>query len=119
MLPPARKPIRGTGRAHLQAFGKDAIFSELSFTYPLKLISPKILGEDVPPVAIAYILSYGGGLISSDRIDISFEVGPRAILMLLTQVSNKRSSGAIYIESNLPEGIDKGLSRQRRGSNPS
>lgn len=81
---PRRKSIHGTGRAVLRAFGRDAVFSELSYTYPLKLVSPKI--ADAKPVAIAYILSYGGGLISGDEIDITFEVAAGAVLLLLTQV---------------------------------
>lgn len=87
-IAPVRKSVHGCGRAELHAFGKHAVFSELSFTYPLKLMSPTIASDAERCVGIAYILSYGGGLISSDRIEVSFNVGPSAILMLLTQVTS-------------------------------
>ncbi|KAG8873948.1 hypothetical protein FRB97_006336 [Tulasnella sp. 331] len=85
---PRRQSIHGSGRAVLKAFGRDASFSELSFTYPLKLISPKITTYDVP-IAIVYILSYGGGLISGDRIDLEIDVEEKAVLLVLTQGSTK------------------------------
>ncbi|KAG8905561.1 hypothetical protein FRB99_008666 [Tulasnella sp. 403] len=89
MALPRRRSIHGSGRAVLQALGRDAVFSELSYTYPLKLVSPKIDAQN--PVAIAYILSYGGGLISGDQIDITFEIGSGAVLQLLTQVNLRLS----------------------------
>ncbi|KAG8952031.1 hypothetical protein FRC04_005364 [Tulasnella sp. 424] len=85
--PPLRKAIHGRGQATLEAFGRDAVFSVLSFTYPLKLISPKITAAN--PVAIAYVLSYGGGLISGDQIDLNVETRKEATLILLTQGSTK------------------------------
>lgn len=83
-VPPLRKAMHGRGQATLEAFGRDAVFSDLSFTYPLKLISPKIPAPN--PVAIAYVLSYGGGLISGDQIDLNVETRKEATLILLTQV---------------------------------
>ncbi|KAG8964248.1 hypothetical protein FRC00_003127 [Tulasnella sp. 408] len=86
-VPPLRKAMHGRGQATLEAFGRDAVFSDLSFTYPLKLISPKIPAPN--PVAIAYVLSYGGGLISGDQIDLNVETRKEATLILLTQGSTK------------------------------
>ncbi|KAJ7492742.1 urease accessory protein UreD, partial [Mycena latifolia] len=57
-------------------------FSELSSTYPLKLLSPRIHG---PGLAVAYIISYGGGLVSGDNVHLSVDVGSGAILVLLSQ----------------------------------
>lgn len=74
----------GKGKAVLHAFGKETSFSELSYTYPLKLLSPK-LPSDGNPVSIVYILSYGGGLVPGDMLDLEIEVGAGASLMLLTQ----------------------------------
>lgn len=44
--------------------------------YPLKLISPSNLfaGRGEVPTAIAYVLSYGGGLVGGDRSAGSFLV---------------------------------------------
>jgi urease accessory protein len=58
-------------------------FSQLSSTYPLKLLSPRS-SED--SVAIVYVLSYGGGLVGGDEIELEVGVREGASLMLLSQV---------------------------------
>ena len=73
----------GKGRIALELHGNHAVFTKLSYRYPLKLLSPSILS---PGVALAYILSYGGGLIGGDRVNIDVEVFSKATLLLLTQV---------------------------------
>lgn len=78
------KWAHGKGKAALHAFGKEASFSELSYTYPLKLLSPR-LPSNGNPVSILYILSYGGGLVPGDKIDLEIDVGAGASLLLLTQ----------------------------------
>lgn len=79
MAAPLRKAQQGRGRAHVHAFGLEAHFSELSFMYPLKLISPSNLfaGRGEVPTAIAYVLSYGGGLVGGDRSAGSFLIARR------------------------------------------
>jgi urease accessory protein len=65
----------------------EAVFSELSYRYPLKLLSPRTNpAPNCVPIAIAYILSYGGGLVSGDQIELDVDVGSNSALMLLTQV---------------------------------
>ncbi|PVG04526.1 UreD-domain-containing protein [Serendipita vermifera] len=90
---PLRKAVHGKGRAELRVFGDNAHFSELSYTYPLKLLSPRSTtaasNEAAQRVAILYSLSYGGGLISGDRIELSLDVKEAAKLVLLTQGSTK------------------------------
>ncbi|KAG9098880.1 hypothetical protein FRC06_005873 [Ceratobasidium sp. 370] len=86
---PHRKAQRGTGKAHVHTFGGQAHFSELSYTYPLKLLSPDISSHGEIPTGIAYVLSYGGGLVSGDRIDLSVQVEEGAGLVFLTQGSTK------------------------------
>ncbi|KAF8414700.1 hypothetical protein L210DRAFT_3590865 [Boletus edulis BED1] len=54
--------------------GPSVVFTELSATYPLKLLSPK-LAQDA--VAIVYVLSYGG--------DVNVKDGCK--LVLLSQVT--------------------------------
>jgi hypothetical protein len=87
---PLRKAVHGKGRAELRVFGDNAHFSDLSYTYPLKLLSPRSTtaaqNEAAQRVAILYSLSYGGGLISGDRIELSLDVKEAAKLLLLTQV---------------------------------
>ena len=51
----------GCGRITASLHGHSVVLSELSSAYPLKIISPRVLSR--PDVAIAYILSYGGGLV--------------------------------------------------------
>lgn len=74
----------GVGRIACQLHGaSNVVFSELSSTYPLKLLSPRTLND----VAIVYILTYGGGLVGGDLINLSVAVGSKSTLVLLTQVS--------------------------------
>jgi urease accessory protein len=73
----------GGGRVTVRSHGPSVSFSELSATYPLKLLSPRVALDGV---AIAYILSYGGGLVGGDSIKLEVDVGPGSILLLLSQV---------------------------------
>ena len=58
-------------------------FVQLSCTYPLKLLSPRSKEDSV---AIVYVLSYGGGLVGGDEVELEVEVKEAASLMLLSQV---------------------------------
>ncbi|KAF9518243.1 hypothetical protein BS47DRAFT_1325545 [Hydnum rufescens UP504] len=108
MLVP-RQAAHGKGRAVLHASGTEAIFSELSYQYPLKLLSPDTHADI--PLAIAYILSYGGGLVSGDRIELDVDVGLHSMLMLLTQGSTKvfktRSRGSHVSTSSISNASGK------------
>ncbi|KDQ63398.1 hypothetical protein JAAARDRAFT_377342 [Jaapia argillacea MUCL 33604] len=81
-----RKIDAGAGRIVLGLHGSSAVFSELSYTYPLKLLSPRIAHQGV---GVIYNLTYGGGLVGGDHIYLSIEVEHGAILVLLTQGSTK------------------------------
>ncbi|KAF8213173.1 UreD urease accessory protein-domain-containing protein [Mycena galopus ATCC 62051] len=74
----------GRGRISLEVHGDQAVFSELSSTYPLKLLSPR-----THRVGLVYLITYGGGLVSGDQVSLSVEVGSRANLVLLSQGSTK------------------------------
>ncbi|KAJ6621609.1 UreD urease accessory protein-domain-containing protein [Mycena sp. CBHHK59/15] len=76
----------GHGRISLGLHGSDAVFAELSSTYPLKLLSPRIGRAGL---AVAYMITYGGGLVSGDFIGLSVDVGSGAVLVLLSQGSTK------------------------------
>ncbi|KAJ1020394.1 hypothetical protein NDA13_005713 [Ustilago tritici] len=88
-----------------------AVFTCLSFTFPLKLISPLISarnasldilnrtplnlsppstrGSECKAPSVMYILGYGGGLVSGDSVDLDVDVGSGCSLLILTQGSTK------------------------------
>ncbi|KAF9022979.1 hypothetical protein BDZ89DRAFT_1070340 [Hymenopellis radicata] len=67
----------GTGRIVVSSHGSRATFSELSSTYPLKLLSPRAFDDSV---ALVYLLTYGGGLVSGDQVNLSVQVASSAKL---------------------------------------
>jgi len=82
-----QKIAPGAGRISVQnEHSRGHVFSELSCTYPLKLLSPK---TEQDRLAIVYIMTYGGGLVGGDSISLSVEVGPGSTLILLSQGSTK------------------------------
>jgi urease accessory protein len=68
----------------LRRHGSTAIFSELSSTYPVKLLSPRIGQEGV---AVVYLMTYGGGLVGGDYVEVAIDVGESSVLVLLSQVN--------------------------------
>ncbi|KAH9837058.1 UreD-domain-containing protein [Rhodofomes roseus] len=76
----------GTGRIVLRKHGSEATFSELSYVYPLKLLSPRLSPQNANAV---YVLTYGGGLVGGDRVELSVVVDAGAALVMLTQGSTK------------------------------
>lgn len=96
----------GSGLAVLRSHGSadkpSSSFTHLSSTFPLKLISPRTSSKDAnlriarqgaisdaKSVAALYVVGYGGGLVSGDKVSIDFDVGERCTLLLLTQGSTK------------------------------
>ncbi|KAK5167673.1 uncharacterized protein LTR77_007372 [Saxophila tyrrhenica] len=61
----------------------------LNYQYPLKLVSPapSRAGDDL--VHTVYLLTYGGGLVAGDTIDLKVDVERKTKLVLLTQGSTK------------------------------
>ena len=98
----------GNGHIQLDLHGREAIFSKLSYQYPLKLLSPRIAEQGV---AIAYVLTYGGGLVSGDRINLRVDVGSSTSLVMLTQVRRSFLSRiqADAMSSPRSEGIHQSL----------
>jgi urease accessory protein len=91
--------VPGQGLINLECHGSAAVFSRLSAKYPLKLLSPRV---PVDNVASVYILSYGGGLVGGDDININIDIGRKAILLLLSQVSNLS-----WITTYVQEGVTR------------
>lgn len=64
----------------------------LSYQYPLKLVSPApqhLSDADTRLVQTVYLLTYGGGLVAGDTIDLHVTLEPDTRLILLTQGSTK------------------------------
>ncbi|KAE9975309.1 hypothetical protein BLS_002679 [Venturia inaequalis] len=70
-----------------------------SYQYPLKLIAPTPLGHVLPSTSPSegletlihtiYLLTYGGGLVAGDAINLTIQLAPTTRLILLTQGSTK------------------------------
>lgn len=76
----------GKGHVVLSKYGNTQILSKLSFQYPLKLISPRLPTQACTSV---FMMSYGGGLVGGDQIDLVVIVEEDCKLALLTQGSTK------------------------------
>ncbi|KAG7099072.1 hypothetical protein E1B28_000947 [Marasmius oreades] len=93
----------GCGRIASFLHGNSAVLSELSSTYPLKLISARVSSR--PDISIVYILSYGGGLVGGDRTHLNVKVNHQSSLVLLSQGSTKVFTTRLqqkHINSPLP-----------------
>lgn len=73
----------GEGRIILEGKGIKPSFRDIEFSYPLKLIVP--LREFKDNLACIYLISYGGGLIAGDKIEIEIKILDSNSLVLLTQ----------------------------------
>ncbi|EEA29011.1 hypothetical protein TMatcc_002629 [Talaromyces marneffei ATCC 18224] len=94
----------------------------LTYKYPLKLLSRipgftpqgSVAGEDATRPVHLYLLTYGGGLLPGDHIDVSITLEPRARLVVTTP------QGSTKIYKTPPEGrgpgkipvLDDDMSRQ-------
>lgn len=57
--------------------------------YPLKFMVPRKVASSKTDVVWVYMLSYGGGIVSGDRILCKFSVGNACTTVLTTQASTK------------------------------
>jgi urease accessory protein len=64
-----------------------SVLESVSYQYPLKLISPASSGHQ--PSVLVFLLSYGGGLVGGDAVDLSIRVLPDARLSIVTQGHTK------------------------------
>ncbi|KAF2225801.1 UreD urease accessory protein-domain-containing protein [Elsinoe ampelina] len=63
---------------------------QFSYQYPLKLVAPAPLtSDDEISIQTVYLLSYGGGLVGGDSIDLNVSLDHGVRLILLTQGSTK------------------------------
>ncbi|KAI1337471.1 UreD urease accessory protein-domain-containing protein [Xylariaceae sp. FL0016] len=59
----------------------------ITYQYPLKLISPSHTAEQGG--VLVFLLSYGGGLVGGDRVNLSVDIQPKAKLSIVTQGHTK------------------------------
>ena len=92
----------GHGKIHLTSVSarppavSSAVLRELSYEYPLKLIAPptttNLASGDIQrkhQVCTVFLLTYGGGIVAGDSIDLQIQLEPSTCLSLLTQGSIK------------------------------
>ncbi|XP_078168221.1 urease accessory protein D-like [Carex rostrata] len=73
------------------------------FRYPLKLILPKKVGASQVDAVWIYALSYGGGIVSGDKISCKISIGDQCTASVTTQASTKvyKSVGSKFSEQIL------------------
>lgn len=107
--------FNGEGLAVLRCAKKQGrgVFTHLSFTFPLKLMSPVVSSRNATrqtltqssasdtasaattqesPAKVVnamYVVGYGGGLVSGDSVELDVDVGMGCCLVVLTQGSTK------------------------------
>lgn len=83
----------GTGTIHLALLPPNTPrLRTLNYQYPLKLVSPSPLRTEEYPhhlIHTVYLLTYGGGLVAGDAVDLGITVERTTRLVLLTQGSTK------------------------------
>ncbi|HEX8792480.1 MAG TPA: urease accessory protein UreD [Polyangiaceae bacterium] len=71
--------------------GGSTVLSEARATSPLRLVSPRFAGTSS---ACVCLVTFGGGLLDGDAIDVSLSVEEGATLVAFTQASTKVFRGA-------------------------
>jgi urease accessory protein len=80
----------GTGTIHLARLPPDTPrLRTVNYQYPLKLVSPVPLTAGKALIHTVYLLTYGGGLVAGDSINLEVVVEDSTRLVLLTQGSTK------------------------------
>jgi urease accessory protein len=86
----------GHGSIVLEVLPPDKpVLRTVSYQYPLKLVAPDPLpppahGQNAPRlVHTVFLLTYGGGIVAGDTIDLDVQLDSKTRLILLTQGSTK------------------------------
>ncbi|KAI4862094.1 UreD-domain-containing protein [Hypoxylon rubiginosum] len=90
MLSPFPKSscLAGEGRIVVKLSPNNvSALESIAYQYPLKLISPASAAEQGS--VLIFLLSYGGGLVAGDQINLSIDVQPNARLSIVTQGHTK------------------------------
>ncbi|KAI1487571.1 UreD urease accessory protein-domain-containing protein [Biscogniauxia mediterranea] len=90
MISPFPKSSSKPGEGHIVvklAPNKTSTLESITYQYPLKLISPSSSADQGS--VLVFLLSYGGGLVGGDRVNLSVEVQSDARLSIVTQGHTK------------------------------
>ena len=81
----------GYGEINLTALtANKQVLSTLFYQYPLKLIAPvPHISPAEKPVTVLFLLTYGGGLLGDDKINVKMTLNDYTRLAILTQGSTK------------------------------
>ena len=87
--PSSATPGAGEIKLSLLPPGRQVLTS-FTYQYPLKLVAPDphAVHED-KHVTVVFLLTYGGGLVGGDKIDLKVDIDPLTRLVLVTQGSTK------------------------------
>ncbi|RKL43412.1 hypothetical protein BFJ72_g4236 [Fusarium proliferatum] len=83
----------------------------MTYQYPLKLISPAPSSSQ--PSTLVFLLSYGGGLVAGDGVNLTIHVKPQAKLSIATQGHTKifkSPTADVVTTQNLDVTIEDGAS---------
>ena len=81
-------PGQGTIAINVLPPGLSNLYA-LTYAYPLKLISPSATATATAKSVLVFLLTYGGGLVAGDGINLGVTLAPAARLSLVTQGSTK------------------------------
>ncbi|KAI1411923.1 UreD-domain-containing protein [Hypoxylon sp. FL1857] len=85
---PKSSSLAGEGRIVVKFLPNNvSALESMTYQYPLKLISPATTTEQGS--ILVFLLSYGGGLVGGDQINLSIEIQPKARLSIVTQGHTK------------------------------
>jgi urease accessory protein len=82
-------PSNPAGHGTVYLSFNPAQFRTLIYAYPLKLISPEPLNHDSRIIHTLFLLTYGGGLVAGDHVDLKVTLESHTRLIMLTQGSTK------------------------------
>ncbi|CAJ2507663.1 Uu.00g088490.m01.CDS01 [Anthostomella pinea] len=85
---PKSSSLPGEGRVVVKLMPNHvSALESITYQYPLKLISPSPTAEQGS--VLVFLLSYGGGLVGGDQVNLFIEVKPKARLSVVTQGHTK------------------------------
>ncbi|KAJ1329534.1 cohesin complex subunit SA-1/2 [Microdochium nivale] len=94
MASPFPKSSSRPGKGHITVKlyphpSSSSALESLTYQYPLKLISPSPSAIRHQPSVLVFLLSYGGGLVGGDEVDLGVTVRAGARLSIVTQGHTK------------------------------
>ncbi|CAN1828537.1 Urease accessory protein D [Linum perenne] len=78
-----------TGKLRVEKVGEKSTATRCFSKYPLKFILPNKVGASGVDAVWIYTLTYGGGIVSGDRISCEFDICNGCTAVLTTQASTK------------------------------